>query len=239
MGEWEDYFRTPHHLVADDPVAYAINAKENGLLDLDGWKHFKGIARRDKKYICMANQAKLHLYHTVPHYKYGYEVPHDYTHAIELDKHNGNTKWQDSTALEISQLHKYKTFRDLGKGGKPPNGYRKICVHLVFDVKHAGCHKSQLVANGHLTEVPLDSVYSGVVSLCGIQLLIFLAKLNDLDVWATNIGNVYLKAKMQEKSLSWRFLNLVSWRATHSSSLKCFTASGPWAFIGTNALPTV
>ncbi len=99
---------------------------------------------------------------------YGYEVPHDYNHAVELNKHNGNTKWQDSTALEMSQLHKYQTFKDLGKGGKPPDGYQKICVHLVFDVKHDGCHKSQLVTDGHLTEIPLDSVYSSIVSLCGI-----------------------------------------------------------------------
>ena len=99
----------------------------------------------------------------------------------------------------MSQLHKYKTFQDLGKGGKPPDGYWKIRVHLVFDVKHDGCHKSRLVADGHLTEVPLDSLYSGIVSLRGICLLIFLAELNDLDVWATDIGNAYLEAKMQEK----------------------------------------
>jgi len=116
----------------------------------------------------MANQAKLQSYCMAPRYKYGYEVPRDYNHAVELDKHNGNTKWQDSTALEMSQLHKYRTFKDLGKGGKPPKGYRKIHVHHVFDVKHDGRHKSQLVADGHLTEVPLDSIYSGVISLQGI-----------------------------------------------------------------------
>ena len=99
----------------------------------------------------------------------------------------------------MSQLHEYKTFKELGKGGNPPNGYHKICVHLVFDVKHDGCHKSRLVANGHLTEVPLDSVYSGVISLCGIQLLVFLAELNDLDLWTTDIGNAYLEAETQEK----------------------------------------
>jgi len=62
----------------------------------------------------MANQAKLQSYCTVPRYKYGYEVPRDYNHAVELDMCNGNTKWHDSTALEMSQLHEYKTFKDLG-----------------------------------------------------------------------------------------------------------------------------
>jgi len=99
----------------------------------------------------------------------------------------------------MTQLHEYKTFKDLGKGATVPAGYWKIRVHLVFDVKHDGQHKSQLVADGHLIEVPLDSIYSGVVSLQGLNLLVFLAELNNLDVWATDIGYVYLEAKTQEK----------------------------------------
>jgi len=83
----------------------------------------------------------------------------------------------------------------LGKGAKPPEGYyQKIRVHLVFDMKHDGWHKSRLVADGHLTDVPLDSIYSGVVLLHGMYLLVFLAELNDLDVWATDIGNAYNSA---------------------------------------------
>jgi hypothetical protein len=35
----------------------------------------------------------------------------------------------------------------------------------VFDVKHDGRHKARYVAGGHLTDVPNESVYSGVVSL--------------------------------------------------------------------------
>jgi len=134
-----------------------------------------------------------------PWYKYGYEVPRDYHHAIELDNQNDNTKWQDSTALEMIQLDEYNTFKNLGKGAKPPDGYKKIRVHLVFDIKHDGRHKSRLVADGHLTKIPMESVYSGVVSLCGLWLLVFLAELNDLDIWATNIGNAYLEAETQEK----------------------------------------
>jgi len=42
----------------------------------------------------------------------------------------------------MTQLHEYKTFKDLGKGAKVPEGYHKIRVHLVFDVKHDGWHKS-------------------------------------------------------------------------------------------------
>ena len=44
-------------------------------------------------------------------------------------------------ALKMEQLQEYKTFTDLGKGAKAPDGYRKIRVHFVFAVKHDGRHK--------------------------------------------------------------------------------------------------
>ena len=99
----------------------------------------------------------------------------------------------------MSQLHEYNTFKDLGSGAKKPDGYKQIRVHLVYDVKHDGRHKARLVADGHLTDVPIDSVYSGVVSLRGLRLVIFLAELNDLELWSTDIGNAYLEAKTNEK----------------------------------------
>ena len=98
----------------------------------------------------------------------------------------------------MSQLDEYSVFIDLGKGGKPPDGYKKIKVHLVFDVKHDGMHKVRCVADGHLTDIPVDSVYSGVISLRGLQMMFFLAKLNQLETWVTDIGNAYLKAETAE-----------------------------------------
>ncbi len=67
MIKWENGEDTSEPLtiiVANDPVTCAIYAKENDLLDLDGWKWFKGIARQDKKFLCMVDQAKLSSYHS-------------------------------------------------------------------------------------------------------------------------------------------------------------------------------
>ena len=50
-----------------------------------------------------------------------------------------------------------------------------------------------------MTDTPLESVYSGVVSLKGLRLVLFLAELNGLQAWSTDIGNVYLEAKTKEK----------------------------------------
>src|SRR5688572_8202538 len=70
---------------------------------------------------------------------------------------------------------------------------------MIYNVKHDGRHKARLVADGHLTNIPNDSVYSSVVSLRGLQILLFLAELNGLEVWKTDIGNAYLEALMSEK----------------------------------------
>ena len=114
---------------------------------------------------------------------------------------NGNVKWQDAMKLEMQQLKDYKCFKDVGMYGKelPPKGYKKIQVHFIFDVKHDGHHKAQCVAGGHLTDVPIDSIYSGVVSLQGLCMVAFISELNDLELWATDIGNAYLEALMTEK----------------------------------------
>jgi hypothetical protein len=116
-----------------------------------------------------------------------------------LDDRNGNTQWQEATTLELVQLQEYNTFKDYGHRGDAPSGYKKIRTHLVFDCKHDGRHKARMVADGHLTEIPIESVYSGVVSLRGLRTLVFLAELNGLETWATDIGNAYLEAETKER----------------------------------------
>ena len=96
-------------------------------------------------------------------------------------------------------MNDYDTFTDKGKDWRPGPEYKQITVHLVYAVKHDGRHKARLVAGGHLTPVPVDSVYSSVVSLRGIRMLAFIAEHNDLELWATDIGNAYLESHTQEK----------------------------------------
>ena len=55
------------------------------------------------------------------------------------------------------------------------------------------------MADGHLTDTPVESVYSGVVSLRGLRLMLFLAELNQLKLYSTDIGNAYLEAETKEK----------------------------------------
>ena len=56
-----------------------------------------------------------------------------------------------------------------------------------------------MVADGHPTPEPADNIDSGVVSLRNLRLVIFLGKLNILDIWGDDIGNAYLEAFTDEK----------------------------------------
>jgi hypothetical protein len=186
-------------IAADDPVTGAIYAKKNNLLELLGWKRFKHIAKQQKNLFWEANKAKLHSFSTAPKFKYGYEIPQNYNHAMELDKHNGNTKWTDATKLELELMDSYNVFKDHGTSNPAPEGYKTIRVHLIYDVKYDGRHRARLVADGHLTELPTESVYSGVVSLRGLRMFLFIAELNGLCAWATDIGSAYLEAHTDER----------------------------------------
>ena len=60
MVEWEtrEITSEPLSIIAmDDPVTCAIYANNNNILDIDGWKRFKIIAKGQKKHLRMANQA--------------------------------------------------------------------------------------------------------------------------------------------------------------------------------------
>ena len=77
--------------------------------------------------------------------------------------------------------------------------FQKIKVHLVFACKHNGHHKVRLVAGGPLTADPRDISYSGIVSTRPLRLSIFLAKLNNMKVWAVDLVYEYLEATTKEK----------------------------------------
>ena len=102
--------------------------------------------------------------------------------------------------MELDQINEYQVFIDhrIAKYGlkskritNAPQGYQNIKVHLVLACKHDEHHEARLVAGGHLTTDPIQSIYSGVVSTESLRLSIFLAKLNNMEVWGADIGIVH------------------------------------------------
>ena len=66
-------------------------------------------------------------------------------------------------------MESFTVFKDIGKYTLPPEGSKNIRVHMIFDVKHDGRYRARLIADGHLTDIPVDSVYSSAVSLHGFS----------------------------------------------------------------------
>ena len=88
--------------------------------------------------------------------------------------------WAECVKLEIDQHHQHDAYKDMDIG-QAPKCNKKIRTHFVFDGKHDDMHKSRLASDENLTDIPLSSVYSGVVFLRGTWLVLFLAELNGID----------------------------------------------------------
>ena len=116
-------------MAVDDPVTCAKYAKDNDLLDTPGWKRFKPLAKRTKKFIRMLTQAFLPKRKNAVKYKFGVRIPRNYKEAIELDKQNGNTLWQDAIRREMELIKEFGTFKSLGKGARIPKGLPSTNLH--------------------------------------------------------------------------------------------------------------
>jgi hypothetical protein len=202
LVHWEDGSETyePLSVMAKaDPITCAHYAQAHDLLDTPGWKSLKRIATRTVKFARMIRQSKLEHERHGPQYKFGILLPKTRKDALKLDEKNGNKLWQESLNIEMDQIDDYETFRHVPRNLPPPPDYKLIRVHFVFTVKHDLRRKSRLVAGGHMTDPPKDSVYSGVVTLRSLRLCMLLAELNGLKVEAADIGNAYLEAYTKEK----------------------------------------
>ena len=195
-------------ITADDPVTCVAYAKEYDLFALEGWRSFRSLARKDKVLARAIKQSKIRQVRRSQTYMFGYLIPRSYMEAMQFDSENKNSKWYDAIKLEMESMLEYKVLKKwdkaiLDKHKKvmiPPKGYHRIKVHLVFTVKFDGRHKARLVAHGHLTPVPIKNIYSGVVSLRNLRLVIFLGKLNHLELWGADIGNAYLNHLLMKSS---------------------------------------
>ena len=114
---------------------------------------------------------------------------------------NGNHKWAEAIDREITGIDDYTTFEDLGHCDDtiPPRDHQRIRLMWTFAVKPDGRFKARLCARGDMTDEPIDSVYSGVVSIRGLRLVMFLSELNGLECWAADVTQAYLTSYTSEK----------------------------------------
>ena len=117
--------------------------------------------------------------------------------AMQFNSENKNSKWYDAIKLEMESMLEYKVFKKwdkaiLDKHKIVMNSPKGCHRNQVFAVKFDGRYKARLMTDGHLTPEPAENIYSGVVPLRNLRLVIFLGKLNNLDIWGADIGNACL-----------------------------------------------
>jgi len=183
-----------------DPWICCSYAFQNNLTNKHGWDWVEHYLESDCVLHQMVQTYRVAKQDNGPKIKFGEIVPKSTKHAMELDRETGKQEWQKSMEIELDQLAEFETFRVIPDGEPTPKGYKRIPYHMVFDVKFDGWKKSRLVAGGHRTpDVPREDVFSPVVSMDTVRLGFILARLNDLEVCAGDIGNAYLNAKTREK----------------------------------------
>ena len=70
---------------------------------------------------------------------------------------------------------------------------------MVYDCKASLKRRGRLVAAGYLVPTPIEGVYSSVVSLRGLKCVLFIGELNNMQIYATDIGSAYLQSFTKEK----------------------------------------
>ena len=99
------------------------------------------------------------------------------SYNLLIERETGEQTW------ETKDNNKWKEATDYDKKHitNAPKGHQKIRVHFVFDVKHCGKFKARLLADGHFTKEPMETVYSGM----------FLTEPNNLELWGADAGHAY------------------------------------------------
>jgi len=100
MGNGERSYEPLNSIKASDPVTLVLYAKENNLLDTDGWKGLRRHAKGTKKMMRRINQIKLRSFRAAPRYQYGFQVPKNYEEACRFDERNYNDKWKEARELK-------------------------------------------------------------------------------------------------------------------------------------------
>ena len=162
------------------------------------WKWTKDFDLEEVEDLRRAFTAK---YENTPKYKFGVQIPTSISHALRLDKLNGNNLWQEAIQKEMDQLKEYQTFR-LSTDQDDLTTYQQIPYHMVFDCKFDGRRKGRLVAGGNHTIVTSEQVYSGVVGSETIRTILALAAMDDrTQVVVADVSNAFLYGKNIERTM--------------------------------------
>ena len=207
MESWE----TLADMKQSHPVEMTVFTRARGISDeaVFAWWVPYTLRKRD----VILSSVKTHIQKAT--HKYGIEVPTNVAHAMEINRRNNNSLWQDTLAKEMFNVS--VTFEVLDAGERAPHGWSKVTGHLVWDVKIDFTHKACWVLDGHKTPDPVGSMYAGVVSHESVCIIFMYAALNGLNACVADIRNAYLQALSSRRTASYVAQNLGSklWEELH------------------------
>ena len=207
--EWETEEMTWEpisNIIASDPYTCTVFAKKHDLLNTPGWNLLKRHARTARRLIRTLKKSKYRQTKASGKYKHRWKVPRDDAHALQLDIQNGNNKWKDGIDLEIEQSRNIKYSKIMER-----LLMRKIrLVMLLRDIERSEyilSLMSNTVKNSRQDLWQMDILPRNLMKLSIQELFLlrnlreamFLADLNNLQLWGADVGNAYLRAPTKEK----------------------------------------
>jgi hypothetical protein len=161
-------------------------ARNNKLLDKMPFCHLTQYCR-SKTAVDIARIIKVSTSPVGIKYKFGIQVPKEINNSIELDKKDGNKKWQEAIKIEFKKLTDYQTFIELDSGEDIQPDYQKIPYHMVFD--------------GNWFVNKKEDIYPGVFRMSFVRVGFFLGDLYGLSYCACDIRNAFLNGKNKREGL--------------------------------------
>ena len=201
--EWDNGAHTwePIQLIKkEDPIKLAMYAKEKGLIYKPGWRWARKIVKTPKRLSKMMKIMAAQVSNNA-RYKFGIKVPKNVQDALCIDHKNGNMLWHNAIQDEIKQLLDFNTFRILPKGEttfEHMDDYTFVPLHFVFDIKFDLRRKARCVAGGNWTAPADVDVFSGVVATESVQIGLYAAVHNALQICAADVGSAFLHGYTKE-----------------------------------------
>lgn len=124
-------------------------------------------------------------------------MPKSIEEAYAIDRETGTDYWHQAILKEMK--NNAVAFRFLEDGERIPVGSKWIPFHMIFDVKEDLTRKARYIAGGHLTDPPMQLMYSSIVTRESVRIAFLIAALNGLEILSADIGNAYLQAPAREK----------------------------------------
>jgi hypothetical protein len=139
-------------------------------------------------------------------HKFGIRVPKTVQEALAIDEETNTDFWRKALGKEMSMVKvtgtavKGVTSEQVRTGqAKELIGFQEIKCPIIFDIKMDFTRKARFVAGVHLTDAPGSITYSSVVSRDSIWIAFLVAGLNNLELLAGDVANVYLNAPCRER----------------------------------------